>query len=157
MFRDIKTKKVKGPLADQADLWRAYQQEALDLPDVALQLPTGGGKTLVGLVLAEWRRQKFGERAVLLCPKRQLVHQVASQAHDSYGIRVCAFTGAKANYPPESAAQYQSAERVAITTYSSLFNSAPFFDNPQIIVLDDAHAAEQYIASMWTLTVLRNE
>lgn len=44
LFRDIKTKKIPGPLADQADLWRAYQETAIQTPDVALQLPTGGGK-----------------------------------------------------------------------------------------------------------------
>jgi len=80
LFRDIKIKKVHGPLADQADLWRIYQEKALDTPDVALQLPTGGGKTLVGLVLAEWRRIKFKERVVFLCPTNQLVHQVVEQA-----------------------------------------------------------------------------
>src|SRR4051812_37349134 len=92
LFRDIKTKKIKGPLADQADLWRAYQEKALDLRDVALQLPTGGGKTLVGLVLGEWRRQKFGDRVVFLCPTRQLVNQVVEQANAQYGIRVNGFT-----------------------------------------------------------------
>src|SRR5687767_6110782 len=88
MLRDIKTKKVMGPLADQADLWRAYQEIALIAPDVALQLPTGGGKTLVGVGLAEWRRLKFNERVLILCPTKQLVHQVANQSNDLYGIRV---------------------------------------------------------------------
>ena len=36
----------------------------LDLPDVALQLPTGNGKTFVGLFIAEWRRRKNEERIV---------------------------------------------------------------------------------------------
>jgi hypothetical protein len=158
LFRDIKTKKVHGPLADQADLWRVYQEKALGLPDVALQLPTGAGKTLVGLVLAEWRRLKNGERVVYLCPTRQLVNQVVDQSIAQYGIKVHGFTGSKKAYDPGAAAEYRNCERVAVTTYSSLFNSAPFFDDPHIILLDDAHAAEQYIAGMWTLEVhLRQE
>lgn len=80
MFRDIKTKKIHVPLADQADLWREYQEKALQFSDVAFHLPTGGGKTLVGLVLAEWRRLKFNERVVYLCPTKQLVNQVVEQA-----------------------------------------------------------------------------
>lgn len=155
LFRDIKTKKVPGPLADQADLWRAYQEKAIQLPDVALQLPTGGGKTLVGLILAEWRRQKFGERVVFLCPTRQLVNQVVAQATSLYGIKVHGFTGSNRDYDKEAIAEYQNCERVAATTYSSLFNAVPFFSDPHIVILDDAHASEQYIAGMWSLSVDR--
>ena len=115
LFRDIKTKKVHGPLADQADLWRIYQETALDAPDVALQLPTGAGKTLVGLVLAEWRRLKFKERVVFLCPTNQLVHQVVDHAINQYGIKVHGFTGSKADYDKDAAAEYQNCERVAVT------------------------------------------
>src|SRR5258706_15675214 len=110
LFRDIKIKKVKGPLADQADLWREYQERALDLSDVALQLPTGGGKTLVGLVLAEWRRQKFGDRVVFLCPTRQLVNQVVEQSINQYGIKAHAFTGSKSDYDKQAASEYQKCE-----------------------------------------------
>src|SRR6185437_14146007 len=153
LFKDTKTKKVKGPLADQADLWRVYQAEALDAPDVALHLPTGAGKTLVGLVLGEWRRLKNRERVVYLCPTRQLVNQVVDQSTSQYGIKVHGFTGSKRDYDRNATAEYQNGDRLAVTTYSSLFNSAPFFDDPHIILLDDAHAAEQYIAAMWTLDV----
>lgn len=156
LFRDIKTKKIPGPLADQADLWREYQDKAIDKPDVALQLPTGGGKTLAGIVLAEWRRLKYQERVVFLCPTRQLVNQVAEQASEKYGIKVHGFTGPKSAYDKNASAEYLNCERVAIATYSSLFNSVPFFDNPHIIILDDAHAAEQYIAKMWSLSVDRS-
>ena len=157
LFKDIKTKKVKGPLADQADLWRVYQEIALNVPDVALHLPTGAGKTLVGLVLGEWRRLKNRERVVYLRPTRQLVNQVVEQSINQYGIRVHGFTGSKKDYDRNAVAEYQNGERLAVTTYSSLFNSAPFFDDPHIVLLDDAHAAEQYIAGMWTLDVRLHE
>lgn len=153
LFRDIKTKKVYGPLADQADLWRIYQEKALGKPDVALQLPTGGGKTLVGLVLAEWRRLKFKERVVFLCPTNQLVNQVVEQAVGQYGIKVHGFSGSKNDYDKDAVAEYLNCERIAVTNYSSMFNSAPFFDDPHVIILDDAHAAEQYIAKMWSLSL----
>lgn len=153
LLRDLKTKKIVGPLADQADLWRAYQAEALEASDVALHLPTGGGKTLVGVVLAEWRRRTRGERVVYLCPTRQLVNQVAEQAAGKFGIPVAPFVGSKRDYDRGLTAQYQSAELVAVTTYSSLFNVSPYFNDAHVIVLDDAHAAENYIASMWSLVI----
>jgi len=44
-----------------------------------------------------------------------------------------------------------------VTTYNSLFNTNPFFTNPEVIIVDDAHAAENYIASQWSLHISRFE
>jgi hypothetical protein len=156
MLHDIRSKKIEGPLARQADIWREYTDTSLDLPDVAIRLPTGSGKTLVGIVLGEWRRRKFSELVVYLCPTNQLVHQVAEQARDVYGIDVVEFTGSKKHYSLDSKTAYRRREKIAITSYSALFNSYPFFENPDIIILDDAHASENYIASMWSFEVQRN-
>jgi hypothetical protein len=50
-----------------------------------------------------------------------------------------------------------TAQTIAVTTYSALFNSNPFFNKPQVIILDDAHAAENYIASAWSLSIDRRD
>lgn len=156
LFRDLHGKKIQGLLAHQADILREYQDSALDDADVALQGPTGSGKTLVGVLLAEWRRRRFGERVVYLCPTVQLVHQVATEANTKYGIKVTAFTGTKHSYGASDKTAYLAGDTVAITTYSSLFNSNPYFDDPQLIILDDAHAAENYISKAWSLRVDRH-
>src|ERR1043166_2549012 len=80
MFRDLRKRTIAAPHAHQADVLRSYQRLGLSKPDVALKLPTGSGKTLVGLLIGEWRRRTRGERVVYLCPTRQLVHQVVEQA-----------------------------------------------------------------------------
>ena len=157
LFRDLRGRKVQGLLSQQADVLRDYAANALDASDVAFQLPTGSGKTLVGLLLAEWRRVTRKERVVFLCPTRQLVNQVALQASQSYGIHVNAFTGSKKHYSREAKAEFTNAEAIAVTPYSSLFNIRPFFEHPDIIVLDDAHAAENYVAEHWTLRVNRRQ
>lgn len=157
LFRDLPRRKHASLYDHQGQILRTYVAEAKEETDVALQLPTGSGKTLVGLLLAEWRRRKFGERVVYLCPTRQLVNQVVDEATAKYGLSVEAFTGKVRTYAPEAKAAYQSAERVAVTTYSSLFNTHPFFSNPDVIILDDAHAAENYVASQWTLRIGRFE
>jgi superfamily II DNA or RNA helicase len=77
LFRDLRRKTVPGLLSHQADLLRSYMEVHDQHSDIALQLPTGSGKTLVGLLIAEWRRRRYGERVVYLCPTRQLVNQVA--------------------------------------------------------------------------------
>ncbi len=155
LFRDLRTRKVAGLLAHQADILREYTQNAVSEPDVAFELPTGSGKTLVGLLLGEWRRRRFEERGVYLCPTNQLVHQVADQAINKYGIQVTAFTGSKNNYSPTAKSQYLNGETVAVTSYSALFNVNPFFDSPGFIILDDIHSAENYIASYWSLKIER--
>lgn len=157
LFRDLPRRKHASLYDHQGQILRTYVSNALKASDVALQLPTGSGKTLVGLLLAEWRRRKYRERVVYLCPTRQLVNQVAEEASSKYGLSVQAFTGSVKNYTPEAKAAYVGGERVAVTTYNSLFNTNPFFEDPEIIIVDDAHAAENYIASQWTMRINRFE
>jgi hypothetical protein len=154
LFRDLRNRKVEGLLSQQADMLRTYM-EHVDESDVALQMPTGSGKTLVGLLIAEWRRRKFRERSIFLCPTKQLVNQVVEQASEKYGLRTHAMTGPQRDYDANAKTEYQTAEAIAVTTYSGVFNTNPFFDNAQTIVLDDAHAAENYIADFWSLRIDR--
>lgn len=154
---DLPRRKIPGVLLHQGEVMRAYAGQAVDVPDIALQLPTGSGKTLVGLMIGEWRRRMFRERVVYLCPNRQLVNQVVEQADEQYGLTVHGFTGKIKEYNPIAKAEYQNADRVAITTYSALFNTNPFFDTPQTIIVDDAHTSENYISALWTLRIERQE
>lgn len=156
LFRDLTRRKFPDVLPHQAEMMRAYSAEGLEASDVALQLPTGSGKTLVGLLIAEWRRRKFHERVVFLCPTKQLVHQVVHQAEEKYGLSVGCFVGRQRDYLPGAKADYQQAEKIAITTYSGLFNTNSYFDNADVILLDDAHAAENYVASYWSLRIERD-
>jgi len=155
LLHDLRSKKIKGPLAHQADMWRSYVSDAIYTKDVALQLPTGSGKTLVGLLIAEWRRRKFNEKVLYLCPTNQLVNQVVEQANDKYGLLVEGFTGSVRKYPPTAKTDYSLANKVAVTTYSALFNTNPFFSNPDVIIFDDAHAAENYVSKLWSLEISR--
>lgn len=153
LFQDLRGRRVENPWGHQVDLWRAYEKDATQSSDVAIQLPTGSGKTLVGLVLAEWRRKRFGERVVYLCPTRQLAHQVATQAREQYGLDVALLVGAKDDFDRGLAGDYLAAKRLAVTTYSGLFNVNPFFADPHVVLCDDAHAAEQYVASHWSVDI----
>lgn len=156
LLHDLRAKKIKGALSHQADMWRSYiDSKILNQKDVAFQLPTGSGKTLVGLMIAEWRRRKFQEKVVYLCPTNQLVNQVVQQANNNYGLNVAGFTGRIRDYSQEAKSDYLQSEKIAITSYSALFNTNPFFSDPDVIVLDDAHAAENYISKFWSLEVSR--
>lgn len=153
LFQTLTRRKLPDVMTHQRDMLRAYGEQMVNEKDVALQLPTGSGKTLVGLLIAEWRRRKFKERVVYLCPTRQLVNQTVDQAQNRYGIDAVGFTSAKKNYSAASKSDYTTGAKVAVTTYSSLFNVRPFFSNPDVVIIDDAHAAENYIAKMWSLEI----
>lgn len=156
LFLDLPRRKIPDVMPHQNKIMRTYAAEAVDERDVALQLPTGSGKTLVGLLIGEWRRRKNQERVVYLCPTCQLVNQVVEQAQEKYGLTVLGFTGRIKDYNQADKAKYHNADHIAVTTYSSLFNTNPFFDNSDILIVDDAHAAENYVASLWSVGIDRN-
>ena len=91
-FRTFTRRTFPDVMPHQRDMLRDYGNNMVGKRDVALQLPTGSGKTLVGLLIAEWRRRKFEERVVYLCPTKQLVNQTVEQAQEKYGIDVNGFT-----------------------------------------------------------------
>jgi hypothetical protein len=154
---ELPRRKIPGVLLHQGQMMQQYVARGQAASDVAMQLPTGSGKTLVGLLIGEWLRRKNNDRIVFLCPTRQLVHQVVAQAEKQYGLSVHGFVGSRASFDPVAKADYQAARRIAVTTYSNLFNINPFFDSPNVIIADDAHASENYIASMWSLNIRRRE
>lgn len=156
LFKDLKNRSadIKGLLSYQADILRQYYENYTKSSDVSLELPTGSGKTLVGLLIAEWRRKILGERVLYLCPTKQLAYQVRKHSKE-YDIATRVFVGSKKDYDRKELMQYRSAKVIAISTYSGLFNASPGINDPQTIVLDDAHGGETYISSMWSLNVSR--
>lgn len=155
MYADYKSRTINGPLHYQSDMIDLYMKDAVTESDVAIELPTGSGKTLIGLLIGEYRRRKNKEKVVYVCPTNQLVYQVTEQAMSKYGIKVNPFTGRIKEYSPQSKTEYYRCEAIAVTNYSSIFNNSTFFNDTDIIILDDAHSSEDYIASFWTLDISR--
>jgi len=128
----------------------------LDDPDLALELPTGTGKTLPGLVIADWVRCRRSGRVAYACPTRQLARQVAKVAARE-GIPIVTLTGKHANWSTADKATYEGAEAIAVTTYSTIFNSNPKLAVPDLLLFDDAHAGEQYVGEQYAISIRRND
>ena len=139
----------------QADQLRTYATDHRDTPDVALELPTGSGKTLVGLLIADWRRRTLGQRVVYACPTKQLCHQVLAKAN-AQGIPAVLLIGSHWAWDQADLARYTRGDAVAIATYSAIFNINSHLGDAQTLVFDDAHAAEGYVAEAWALSVDRD-
>ncbi len=157
LFRDLrKQPSIKFLWGHQEKLLDQYYAKHLDTSDLAIELPTGSGKTLVGLLIGEFRRRVRGERVVFLCPNRQLCAQVEAQAQ-KYGVPVALLVGKQKQYDPVVFSRYQQAKAIAVSTYSGLFNTNPKIDDPECILCDDAHAGDGFVASLWSLKVSRKD
>jgi putative transposase len=71
---------VPGLWSHQVDLLRLYMEQHQWTANLAIELPTGTGKTLTGLLLAEWVRRHAGKRVLYACPTKQLAKQVQATA-----------------------------------------------------------------------------
>lgn len=147
---------VKGLLSHQADVLRLYAREHTESPDVALELPTGTGKTIPGLLIVDWVRRVRQRPTVYACPTQLLARQVAAEATRE-GIPTALLIGSHREWPVEAESRYVAAEAVAITTYSTVFNSSPRLGEPDVLLFDDAHAGEQYVGEQYGVHVKRAE
>ncbi|MHA1409497.1 MAG: DEAD/DEAH box helicase [Candidatus Odinarchaeia archaeon] len=157
LFKDLsRDTEIDDLLSHQADILRDYQEHHINSKDVGIELPTGSGKTLVGLLIGEWRKINLNQRILYLCPTKQLAYQVNKQSKD-YGIDTRLFVGSKKFFDTKELIQYRQSNVIGISTYSGLFNYKPEFQNPQTIICDDAHGAETYIGDLWSLNINKNE
>jgi type III restriction/modification enzyme restriction subunit/RAD3-like DEAD/DEAH box helicase len=144
---------VRHLWAHQADALRTYYEVHRETDDVALEFPTGAGKTLVGTLIAEWRRRALSERVAFVCPNNQLANQAAAKAY-GYGIDVVLLVGSHRDWESSDRAAFEAGSAVAVTNYHHIFNSDPKID-AQALVLDDAHAGEPAVAGRWTINAER--
>lgn len=138
----------------QVDLLREYFDKRVNSRDLAIELPTGTGKTLTGLLVADWRRREGKGRSIFVCPTKQLVRQVVAAA-EKEGIDVVDLSGPAKQWDPADQNRYERAKATAVVAYGSIFNTSPKLIEANVIVFDDAHAGEQYVSNAYTIGVDR--
>jgi hypothetical protein len=139
----------------QQDVLREHAAKGVKATDVAFELPTGTGKTAVGLLLAESKR-RAGEKVAYLCLNNQLAGQVLAEAA-KLGIPAADLRGDKYSRDATEVGRFKTGSAVGVSTYSNLFNINPIIKDCGLVVFDDAHGGEQYAAAMWTVTVEADE
>lgn len=140
----------------QSDLLRDWHASYRQKQEVALELPTGAGKTLLGGLLAEWLRMSEGKPVAYVCPNNQL----AAQAHarlTEYGVNPVLLTGSARNWDAADRSKFTTGDAVAVSNYHHIFNSNPVLTGAGTLILDDAHAGEQPVAAAWSINVERSE
>ena len=141
------------PRGQQQDVLRDYA-EVQDRPDIALELPTGTGKTTVGLVIGEWRRRRNRKPVAYLTVTNQLAHQVMAEA-EALGIATADLTGGRATRNQSEVGRYKTGDAIGVASYSNLSNINPVIQRSDLLILDDAHGGEESAAEMWTVEVSR--
>jgi len=127
--------------------------------DVVLKLHTGGGKTLVGLLMAQSTINETSEPVLYLAPTIQLVNQTLEKAK-ALGIQAVPYERGQ-----PFADSFTNGTAVMVATYKALFNGRSRFRlrgdrAPQkvgAVILDDAHTAFTEIRDAFTLDVSGRE
>jgi superfamily II DNA or RNA helicase len=104
--------------------------------DVGIELPTGEGKTLIGLLLADWALDE-GKSVAYLTGTRQLADQVMEQVALLPGLVAHRFAGG--DYPGAALDDYHQAQAVGVMNYWVYFNSSPRVEAADLVIFDDAH------------------
>ena len=144
------------------DLWNS-QAEALrkwfdrrNERDLIIKLNTGGGKTLVGLLIAQSIINETSNPVLYLSPNNQLVDQIIALSKE-YGIHAVRYVSGE-----DLDEDFLSARCVMVATYAALFNALSRFgiaggsrDIVRLagIILDDAHTAFADMRDNFTISV----
>lgn len=131
--------------------WFENRQER----DVVVKLHTGGGKTLVGLLMAQSTLNETSEPVLYLASTVQLVNQTIEKAQ-AIGISAVAY---ERGQPLND--DFVNANAIMVGTYKTLFNGRskfrlrgdPLPQSVSAVILDDAHAAFSVVRESFTLNV----
>ncbi|WP_418830687.1 DEAD/DEAH box helicase [Paraeggerthella sp.] len=139
----------------QAEILQKWFNDLRDERDIVVELNTGGGKTLVGLLMALSTMRETGEGVLYLVENKQLADQVVDQAVD-LGIPARAYCGRMS-----VDADFDNGNSILVSSYQVLFNGKSVFGTrgayeiQQLggIVIDDAHASLNAIKKAFSLSI----
>jgi replicative superfamily II helicase len=135
--------------------WNDRRQES----DLVIKLNTGGGKTLVGLLIAQSLLNELREPVVYLCPNNQLVEQTLEKAGE-VGLAAIRYGGTELD------AEFLNARVILVAPYHALFNGLSRFgvlgsgrEPVKLggIICDDAHSALGVIRAAFTISATRKD
>jgi len=130
---------------------KIYVADAHRWIDMAIELPTGAGKTLLALLILEyWRKE--GKRVSILTGNKTLARQIESEARD-LGVPTVRFEGRGDELSARDLRSYRRAGAIAIMNYWVYINQNPAVEPAEVLVLDDAQLAEGALASLFSLRI----
>lgn len=133
----------------QSQVLSAYAAEHLETSDLAIEMATGEGKTLLALLIADYALDQ-GRSVAYLAGTRQLAERVKAEA-EQLGLEVALF--ASKSYGGTSLDDYNQGHLVGVMNYWVYFNSSPVPEPADLVIFDDAHLAEQPLSARQTFRI----
>lgn len=158
IFRRLpKPEAINDLYISQAEILKSWFDRRAE-ESLVIKLHTGGGKTLVGLLIAQSSINETQLPVVYLCSTRQLVEQTYVKSQE-YGIPAVRYeTGSGVPLSDD----FLAAKKVMICTYEALFNGRSKFGvsgsgNPAVkvgaIIFDDAHISYSRVRDAFTIKI----
>lgn len=138
----------------QAKVLDTYAKDFKQSTDVAVELPTGAGKTLIALLIAEEKRRQ-NKKVAILSANKTLAHQLRFEA-DELGIPVVLMEGKGSDIPNLDIRRYSRSVSIAIMNYWVYYNQNPVIDPADTLIMDDAHLAEHCLHSLFSVEITRS-
>ncbi len=134
------------PQAEALKEWNKVRTNS----DVVIQMYRGGGKTLVGMMVAQSLVNELNRRVLYVVPNNQLVEQTLRKAAE---LNIQPAARFKSQWRNQES--FQAAETFCITNYAAVFTGHSTFHDKDIaaLVFDDAHVAEGTIRDQFTIKI----
>ena len=137
----------------QAAVLDEYATSHLATRDLAIELPTGAGKSLVALLIGEaWRQD--GRTVAVLTGNKALAAQMEREGGD-LKVPVARMEGRGEDIALPLRRRYRRAQAIGVMNYWVMFNTNPVVDSADLLIVDDAHLAEGALESLFSVRVDR--
>jgi len=157
IFSDLDPESDKGFIRPpQEKILKEWYDDFRNQRDTIVKLPTGQGKTLIGLLILQSFLNENNNPVVYICPNNYLVNQTIQQAKQ-FGIKAVQFD--ETRFP----ISFLNSEAILVANCKKMFNGKSVFGvggtsdyrHLGAIVMDDAHKCLEIIRESFSIRIDR--
>ena len=145
---------IKELWDSQKEVIEKYFNEHKDKTRIAIELPTGSGKSIIGILILEmWRR--LNKKVAIVTANKDLAKDLADRCEDMGINNVILAADLNPTELQGRIFKYNRSRSIAIMNYWAYIykNEIPI---PDVLVVDDAHGFEDAISSYYSIRIPRS-